>query len=241
MEEKYKNAIEEFNKYANQFDMNNPKISLKYYHTFRVADYAKEIAKSENLNEQDTYIAFLCGLLHDIARFKQATQYNTFYDLKSFDHGDMGYTILKENDYISKYIQNEESKTIILKAVKNHNKFAIEDGLNDKELFFAKLVRDSDKLDILDKQRNEINDNSTTIDDDVLKAFKEHRLFKRDGTKRNDATQIVQNLCLVFDLNFERSLEIIKEKGILERKLEVLKENLDVEVIEIINNTLKSE
>ena len=177
--------------------------------------------------------------MHDIARFKQATQYNTFYDLKSFDHGDIGYTILKENDYISKYIQDEESKTIILKAVKNHNKFSIEDGLNDRELFFAKLVRDSDKLDILDKQRNEINDNSTTIDDDVLKAFKEHRLFKRDGTKRNDATQIVQNLRLVFDLNFERSLEIIKKKGILERKLEVLKENLGVESAKTIVIELK--
>lgn len=149
----------------------------------------------------------------------------------------MGYTILKENDYISKYIQDEESKTIILKAVKSHNKFAIEDGLNDRELFFAKLIRDADKLDILDKQRNEINDNSTTIDDDVLQTFKEHRLFKRDGTKRNDATQIVQNLCLVFDLNFERSLEIIKEKGIVERKLKALKhyQNSDNMVTIIIN------
>ena len=236
MEEKYKNAIEEFNNYTKQLDMENEMISRKYYHTFWVADYALEIAKSENLNEQDTYIAYLCGLLHDIARFKQATEYNTYNDLNSFDHGDMGYTILKENDYISKYIQDEESKTIILKAVKSHNKFAIEDGLNDRELFFAKPIRDADKLDILDKQRNEVNDNSTTIDDDVLQTFKEHWLFKRDGTKRNDATQIVQNLCLVFDLNFERSLEIIKEKEIVERKLEILKEHIDEESLKIFIN-----
>ena len=239
MEEKYKNAIEEFNKYTKQYNMNNEMISRKYYHTFRVANYAKEIAKSENLNEQDTYIAFLCGLLHDIARFKQATEYNTFYDLKSFDHGDMGYSILKENDYISKYIQDDESKTIILKAVKNHNKFAIEDGLNDRELFFFFLVRDSDKLDILDKQRNEINDNSTTIDDDVMQALKEHRLFRRDGTIRNDATEMIKGICFVFDFNFKRSVEIIKEKGILERNLEVLKKNLDEEYFKIINYELK--
>ena len=41
MDKLIKNAITEFNKYISQFDMNNPKISLKYYHTFRVADYAK--------------------------------------------------------------------------------------------------------------------------------------------------------------------------------------------------------
>lgn len=70
MDKLIKNAIEEFNNYTKQFDMENEMISRKYYHTFRVADYALEIAKSENLNEQDTYIAYLCGLLHDIARFK---------------------------------------------------------------------------------------------------------------------------------------------------------------------------
>lgn len=229
MENSYKNAIEKFNKYIKQFDMTNEMISRKYYHTFRVANYAKELAKSENLNEQDTFIAYLCGILHDIARFKQATEYKTFSDFKSFDHGDMGYNILVENDYISNYIQDEESKQIILKAVKNHNKYEVETGLTDRQLFFTKLIRDSDKIDILDKLRNEIHDNSTTIDEDVMQAFKEHRLYKRDGTIRNDATQILISLCFVFDLNFKRSLEIIKEKGIVERKLKILKEHLGKE------------
>lgn len=236
MESIYKNAIEKFNKYIEQFDMTNEMISRKYYHTFRVANYAKELAKSENLNEQDTFIAYLCGILHDIARFKQATEYKTFSDFKSFDHGDMGYNILIENDYISNYVQDEESKQIILKAVKNHNKYQVETGLTDRQLFFTKLIRDSDKIDILDKLRNEINDNSTTIDEDVMEAFKEHRLYKRDGTIRNDATSIVISLCLVFDLNFDRSLEIIKEKRIIERKLAVLKKNIDEESVKIIIN-----
>ncbi len=233
MENEYKKSIEEFNKYIKKFDMSNDKVSHKYYHTFRVVDYAKDIAKSENLNKQDTYIAFLCALLHDIGRFKQVKEYDTFYDKKSFDHGDVGYEILLENDYISKYIQDQESKQIILKSVKNHNKYKIEDNLNEKELFFSKLVRDSDKIDILDKQKNEINDNSTTIDEDVIKAYKEHRLFKRDGTKRNDATEIVKNLCFIYDLNFKRSFEILKEKGIIDRKLNVLKQHISKETIDM--------
>lgn len=238
MESIYKNAIEKFNKYIEQFDMTNEMISRKYYHTFRVANYAKELAKSENLNEQDTFIAYLCGILHDIARFKQATEYKTFSDFKSFDHGDMGYNILIENDYISNYVQDEESKQIILKAVKNHNKYQVETGLTDRQLFFTKLIRDSDKIDILDKLRNEINDNSTTIDEDVMEAFKEHRLYKRDGTIRNDATQILISLCLIYDINFKKSFEIIKEKHIVERKLEVLKKNINGESFNSIKEKL---
>lgn len=239
MENIYENAIEEFNNYAKQFDMANEMISKKYYHTFRVADYAKELAKTQNLDEHDTFIAYLCGLLHDIARFKQATEYKTFNDLKSFDHGNMGYNILIENDYISNYIKDEESKQIILKAVKNHNKYEIEENLTNKQLFFAKLIRDADKIDILDKLTIEIKDKSTTIDQDVMQTFKEHKTFKKDGRKRNDITESIIALCLIFDLNFKESLKIIKEKKIIERNLDILKNYLDKQNLKIIINELK--
>lgn len=36
-----------------------------------------------------------------------------------------------------------------MNAIKNHNKYKIEDGLTSKEEFFAKLIRDADKIDIL--------------------------------------------------------------------------------------------
>ena len=238
MESIYKNTIEEFNKYISQFDMTNEMISRKYYHTFRVANYAKELAKSENLNEHDTFLAYLGGLLHDIARFKQATEYKTFNDLKSFDHGDIGYKILQENNYISNYIQDEESKQIILTTVKNHNKYEIEKNLTDKQLFFAKLIRDADKIDILDKQDNTINDNSTTIDEDVMQTFKEHKSFKRDKTQRNDITELVISLCLIFDLNFQKSFKIINEKHIIDKKTEVLNKHLKEKHFSIIKENI---
>ena len=151
----------------------------------------------------------------------------------------MGYNILIENDYISNYIQDEESKQIILKAVKNHNKYEIEENLTDKQLFFAKLVRDSDKIDILDKLTIEINDKSTTIDKDVMQAFKEHKSFKRDKTQRNDITESIIALCLIFDLNFKESFEIIKEKNIIEMNLDIFKNYLDEQSLELIINKLK--
>ena len=72
----------EFNKYVSNFDMNINKINRKYYHTYRVVGYMEKLAKSIKLNESDEYLAKVCGLLHDIARFRQATEFQTFNDYK---------------------------------------------------------------------------------------------------------------------------------------------------------------
>ena len=50
MKKNLEKAINNFKKYVQNFDFNNPKIESKFYHTFRVMDYAMNIAKSEMLN-----------------------------------------------------------------------------------------------------------------------------------------------------------------------------------------------
>lgn len=227
-----------FKNYAQNFDFSNDMISRKFYHTFRVVNYAKDIAQSENLNEHDYNLAIICALLHDIGRFKQATTYKTYEDLKSVDHGNLGYEILFENDYISEYVTNTYDKEIVLKAVKNHNKFIIDESLNDKELFFAKLTRDADKLDILDKQQNEINDNINVIDEKSISFIKENKLFKRDGNVKNNATDIVNTITFIFDINFKSTFEIIKEKKIIERKIDVLRKHCDANLVNEIENEI---
>ena len=231
MEEKIEKSIEEFKKYVNTFDFSNDKISRKYFHTFRVVDYAKDLAKYLNLNEHDSYIAIVCALLHDIARFKQATEFNTFSDLESFDHGDVGYDILLENNYIFNFVDNDIDKNIVLNAVKYHNKFSVPNSLNERELLFANLVRDADKLDIMDKQKKDINDGFNIIDEVVINTVKSHSLFKRDGIKRNDASKMIIKLCFIFDFNFQRSYNIILEKKMVENNLNVLKQHCDLNLI----------
>lgn len=236
---KIKKAIEEFNNYVKNFDFSNDMISKKYYHTFRVIDYAKSIAESEKLNEHDIYLSIIIALLHDIGRFEQAKIYNTFIDLKSIDHGDLGYKILLENNYISKYIDNELDKNIVLTAIKNHNKYEIDKSLtDDRTIYFCKIIRDADKLDILDKQRNEINDNIKTIDSNTLEYIKSQKLFKRNGNISNDASKIVQTLTFIFDLNFKKSFEIIKEQKIIDRKIDVLYNFCDSNIIDNIKEII---
>lgn len=234
------NLINKFKKHVEDFDFSNNMISRKFYHTLRVAEYAKRIAKSENLNEHDYNLAFICALLHDIGRFEQAKLYNTYDDLKSVDHGNLGYEILLRDNYISEYVTDDIDKQIVLKSVQNHNKLSINPSLNDRELFFTKLIRDADKLDILDKQKNEISDGNGAIEEQAIQLIKEHKLFKRDTIIRTNATDIVLTISFIFDINFKKSFEILKENKTIENKLNVLREYCDNNLVNIIETELYS-
>ena len=142
------NAKKEFETFVKQYDLKNKKIKRKFGHSFRVMENAGQIAKSLNLSGEEIELSKLIGLLHDIGRFEQEKIYKTFKDHESIDHGDLGVDILEKENYIREYIVENKYDNIILKAIKNHNKLYIEDGLTKQELLFSKIVRDADKLDI---------------------------------------------------------------------------------------------
>ena len=140
-------AKTEFLKYTENYDLTNENIRRKQGHSIRVMNISKQIAVELNLSDDQIQIAALIGLLHDIARFEQYTQYQTYNDNRSFDHGDYGVEILNKD--MRKYIKTDKYDKLIKMAIKNHNKFEIEEGLNEEESLFAKIIRDADKIDIL--------------------------------------------------------------------------------------------
>lgn len=88
-------AKDEFLNYTKKYDLSNENIKRKQLHSLRVMQISENIARSLNLNEEGVTLAMLIGLLHDIARFEQYTQYQTFKDFISFDHGDYALKILE--------------------------------------------------------------------------------------------------------------------------------------------------
>lgn len=216
------NIYEIFENYINSYDRNNEGVILKYNHSLRVSDYSKKIAESLDFLEDDIFLSEKCGLLHDIARFKQITEYKTFTDHKSFDHGDEGYAILKNNNYINEYEENSYNKKLIMATVKNHNKLQIESNLDDKIKLFCKIVRDADKIDILLTQSlYEISDNYN-ISDNIYKSFKNHEMVKNKDVLSED-DEILRQVAFIFDLEFKESFRIIKKSNILNKIFSYLK------------------
>lgn len=207
-------AINEFQKYTSNYNVNDNMIRLKINHTYRVMNNCEEISKSLDLDDEKTNIAKLIGLLHDIGRFEQWKNYHTFSDRESIDHANLGVNILKENNYIRKYISNSNYDDTILKSIENHNKYIISKDLSDEELLFTKLIRDADKIDIL--YLYTIKEIDLELDDNCFNDIVFNTLVNRKDVDRKDiknkADELSVSLGFVFDINYKKSFEILKEK-----------------------------
>lgn len=213
-----KDIMKIFNDYAKTFELKNKNIMRKFHHSYRVMDFSIEIAKSLDLNEEDIRVIGIAGLFHDIARFEQWTQYETYVDSKSFDHGDMGYNILKEK-FIDEFGLNENEQEIVLKAVKNHNKFKVEDNIEGKELLICNIIRDADKLDIMKEQGFITKEDS--VKDELVNLLLEHKVVANDLVE-TEMDSLFRLIAFIFDLNFEYSFKYLLHKKIIENKINLI-------------------
>lgn len=216
---------EAFDNYVKKFDFKVDGIEYKYYHSYRVQKYSEMISDMLLLSAKDKKLASDIGLLHDIGRFHQLEVYNSYSD-KEFDHADYGAKILFEDNMISDYDINRCDYDIVKKAIRNHNKYLIEDGLNERELFFAKLVRDADKIDILNAFSSirvlEINECDEPISESVREEFF-NNITVRNKNIKNKNDKVICMLAFIFDINFEVSYKIIKEEDFINKFYDAIK------------------
>ena len=200
-----------FDDYVFTYDMNDPDINYKYHHSYRVMNIMINLAKKLNLSKKDIELSKVIGLLHDIGRFEQDKLYGS-YDDRVMDHGDYGEKVLRENDFLDQTSIDTKDYEVVYKAVKNHNKFEIEKGLNERELLFAKLIRDADKLDILyalgDSNYDILLQDEEQISEEIEKQFFNHTSGNiKDAKNLND--RLVIKICFIYDINFKETYEMI--------------------------------
>lgn len=213
---------EEFIKYTENYDLTNDKIKGKQIHSLRVMEISRKIAEGLELSQEEINLATLIGLLHDIARFEQYTRYNTFKDLESIDHGDFGAEILQKE--IRKYIETNQYDNIIIKAVKNHNKYKIEDGLTEKEELFSQIVRDADKIDIFYEsvvmfwKGKEKQVEESIISKNTIEQFENFVQIKSQKNE-TEIDNVIRVIAFIFDINFKSSFQILKEEDYINKIL----------------------
>ncbi len=229
--------FEEFLKYVNNFDISDKNIKYKYEHSKRVYALSIDIAKSINLPKYLIEIAGLIGLLHDIGRFTQWEKYKTFKDNKSIDHGLLGVDILFKEGNIRRFISNEKYDEIIKASILYHNDFKLLEDLDENTLLFCKIVRDADKIDILENE-TKLNDKKfkgeRKISEKVLSDFLNNKCINFEDILYGYDSEILR-LSLLFDINYKYAFIKIKENGYVEKLLERIK---DVPNIEIVRNKI---
>ena len=216
-----------FDDYVLSYDMKEDMIAYKYNHSYRVVHQAEEICRSLNLDTVERDLASRIALLHDIARFRQWTNFKTFDDHKSFDHGDEGVKILFEEGLINKFNIDKEDYDIVKKDISNHNKFSVDfSKLNDRERLHSKIIRDADKVDILysfsTNRLLEVEEDDALISENVSEEFFAHRqVLKTDVKSKND--RIILLFGLVYDLYYDYSKERVLNEGYIKKMYDHLK------------------
>ena len=240
------NIINRFIEYTSDYDLSDPKIKLKYDHTFRVANLCERIAKGNLLSEDDCALAWLTGILHDIGRFEQVRRYGTFADNKSIDHAQFGADLLFEDGLFEEYVKKPKIEDemayevyITIKkytetAIRNHSAYRIEGGLSEKEQMFCHILRDADKIDILrvnyETPMEDIYNVSTEnlkqalVSEKVKEAFcKRHAVLR--AYKETVVDHLVGHISLTFELVYPISIQIVKEQGYLDKLLNFKSDN----------------
>lgn len=213
-----KAANEAFAEFIKPYDVSDDKIKLKVVHTMAVRHSCEQIARGLNLSEEDVQLAILIGLLHDVGRFEQIRIYHSFVDAETVDHAKLGIQMLFEDGLLRKFIQDDSYDKIIFEAIDNHNCYEIRDGLSERELLHAKIIRDADKLDnyrvkLEDKVETMLGVSAdvvgaSTLSERVYDTVKAKKsVFSPD--RKTSADIWMSYIAVTFDIYFDYTLKII--------------------------------
>ena len=221
-----------FNKYIKSLETTDAEIQwnlqMKIVHTSRVQANIIEICRSLNLSPEQTNLAEASALLHDIGRFEQYLKYGTFKDTDSIDHATLGIKVISEQNILQE-VASEEAE-LILTAINYHNKKDLPLDVTDEELFYCKLIRDADKLDIFDlvvnyyetrdvgnKRSLELSlpDNGK-VSDKVYDALYRGKIVNIADVQNLNDFKLLQ-IGWIFDINFAYAREKILEHNYIER------------------------
>lgn len=212
-------AKEIFLTYASNYDRSNGKIELKIVHTMAVADVMQQLTERCAFPKRICDLAGVCAVFHDIGRFEQVKQYDTFLDHLSRDHADLGCEVLVKEHFLEFLTEREQQQ--VLTAIRNHNKFRIEDGLDEETLLLCKLIRDADKCDIFrvfacEEMVDTMGETYEQVAQERVTPEVYDTIFRHETvlkTIRKTGLDIwVGFLAFFFDLYFDESIAILQKQ-----------------------------
>lgn len=232
MEERVNRAQANFRAYFESFvgltEQQTQNFSIKFDHSLRVASNCNIIAQKQEWTDEERGLACIAGIFHDLGRFKQLLEYNTFNDAKSIDHAELGLQEIEKHNFLSDL--DEEQQTLVIEAIRYHNKRELPRGLSENVLRYARLLRDADKLDIL-KVISDYYTNTkaapnhtltwelpqgSSVSPAVAKQVLAGNLVSKDDVANQMDIKIMQ-LSWVFDVNYKHSFQLLMDKRFLEK------------------------
>lgn len=221
-----------FANYVNGFYTDDPAgnriIRLKETHTGGVCRNIVMLGKALGLSHKEMVLAETMALFHDTGRFKQYAVYGTFNDKASVNHARLGIRQMAIHRVLSGFTTDE--KRLITRAIAYHNAATLPENENSNHLFYMRLLRDADKLDIwqvfIDYYQARKKEPNSVIEiglpDDplcspkIVDALHERRFAKIEDLKTLNDFKLLQ-ISWVFDLNFTPSFQAVQRRRYIEQ------------------------
>jgi len=245
--------------YSNSFHTSDKEewknLLLKIEHTKHVCNHIANIARDLSLSKQEVMLAETVALFHDLGRFRQYSEYKTFQDRKSRNHGLLGTITLIENNVLHDLPDKEQH--LILQSIKFHNAFAIPNIFDDYSKLFLKMIRDADKLDIFrvfikyyespPEERASETAFGLPDTDEYSKSVISHLNNRRNISYKSLRTENdfkLLKLSWIYGLRFNYSLKFIRENEYIKRTVEKLPQTDEIKsavekVQEFVSEKLK--
>ena len=215
-------ARQSFEAYLDGFDRDDDKIKLKIVHTYYVVDCAGEIAVRMHLSEEDIELARLIGLLHDIGRFQQLKQFDSFMP-DTMDHARYGAELLfGEARMIRQFVDDDRFDGIICEAISRHSDFKLGEIKDERTLLHARLIRDADKLDNCRVKLEEATETLLGVSEAeagkglISPGVWQSCIRQESILSANRVTKVdywLSYVAQIFDVNYPATFSIIMEKN----------------------------
>lgn len=255
----YKKQLEalrqRFATYVGLFTSDNPQVQrnmdLKYEHTLRVCREIVQLGQQLDLQPSDLYLAEVMALFHDIGRFEQYACYHTFADRHSVNHAELGVEVLQRENLLD--LLDAAAQDLILRAISYHNRATVPQDETPECVFFTRLLRDADKLDIWkvvieyyydgNGHRNEAISlgflDTPGISDAVYADLMAKQIVDMHHLRNMNDFKLLQ-IGWIYDINFLPTLHAVRERRYLEQIRATLPALVQIEhIFETIDAYLK--
>lgn len=214
-------------------------IMLKIEHTRNVCNNIVDIASGSSLDDNQVRLAEAIALFHDLGRFPQYAEYRTFRDADSVNHGLLGAKTLRKENVLG-MLPSKEQETII-QVVRFHGAYKIPSVLNGNDVFFLKLIRDADKIDIFrvfieyyeSPEEKRASATAFGVPDTpeysqiMLSRILNRQVASYSHIKTENDFRLMK-LSWVFDMHFKESVRLLQERNYLDRIIEMLPQTEEI-------------
>jgi len=221
----------------------NANLKLKEEHSRRTCEEMQYLAQELDLRENQRRIAEVIALFHDIGRFEQFVKYRTYHDPRSVNHCLLGLEVLRREKILEGLERKE--KEIIEKAIEYHGIKGLPADLDSECLFFSKLIRDADKLDVFyvvtdyyERYRDNPEEFELEVELPDEPGYSAEVVEGILNEKRIDYSQLRtwndMKLCQVgwvYDINFAPTLKRIRQRRFLEKMFDFLPVTEDIKKV----------